>query len=74
MVYRGSPAAHREVYTQDGPGPCGPGLVTLVALSALSVRAAGPDWALRRIWAIAVFPVLEVEHCGRREPADGASC
>jgi hypothetical protein len=33
--------------------------------------------ALRRIWAIAViavFPVLEVEHCGRREPADGASC
>jgi hypothetical protein len=49
-------------------------LVALVALSALSVRAARPDWALRRIWAIAVFPVLEVEHCGRREPADGASC
>jgi hypothetical protein len=30
--------------------------------------------ALRRIWAIAVFPVLEVEHRGGREPADGASC
>ena len=52
-------------------------LVALVALRPLSVRAARPDWALRRIWAIAViavFPVLEVEHCGRREPADGASC
>lgn len=52
-------------------------LVALVALSALSVRAGRPDWALRRIWAIAViavFPMLEVEYCGRREPADGASC
>jgi alpha-1,2-mannosyltransferase len=38
-------------------------LVALMALSALSVRAARPDWALRRIWAIAVitvFPVLEL--------------